>query len=54
MRAPWARVTRSREEIEAADRAVAAVRSHLRVLVTELEQTLDRIEDKARRLARDG
>lgn len=54
MRLPWQRVTRTREELAEADQRVAQVRSHLRVLLAELDATLVKVEDKARRLARDG
>jgi hypothetical protein len=53
MRWPWRRVTRTKTEQDAAELNVVAVRSHLRVLVHELESTLDRIGDKAQRLAHD-
>lgn len=53
MRWPWQPVTRSLKEQEKAEIAVLAARSHLRILVTELEVTLDRIADKAKRLADD-
>lgn len=54
MRWPWTPVTRSVEERQAAERSVLAVRSHLRILVNELNVTLDRIADKAERLSHDG
>ena len=54
MRWPWAPVTRTLKEQEKAEVAVLAARSHIRVLVGELQATLDRIEDKAERLAHDG
>ena len=50
MRWPWQRITRSMKEQERAEVAVLAARSHIRVLVTELEATLDRIGEKAGRL----
>lgn len=50
MRWPWERVTRSETETERAEAVVLQARSHIRVLVNELEQTLDRIADKAERL----
>lgn len=53
MRWPWQPITRSLREQERAEVAVLAARSHLRVLVNELEATLDRIADKADRLAHD-
>lgn len=55
MKLPWVSATRSDEDWAEADRKVAQVRSHLRVLLNELEQTLARIEDKRRRgLPHDG
>lgn len=51
MRWPWVRVTRTLREQEAADIAVTAARSHLRVLVNELESTLERVGAKAERMA---
>lgn len=54
MRWPWSRVTRTQDEQRAAEITVMAARSHIRTLVVELESTLDRIGDKAQRLARDG
>lgn len=53
MRWPWDRVTRTQDEQQAAEINVAAARSHIRTLVIELESTLDRIGDKAQRLAHD-
>lgn len=50
MRWPWERVTRTETEQERAEDMVRAARSHIRVLVTDLEATLDRIADKAERL----
>lgn len=50
MRWPWQAPTRSEEERWAAEQAVAFARSHLRVLVSELQKTLDRVEDKRRRM----
>lgn len=46
-------MTRTRDEQQAAEVTVAAARSHIRLLVVELESTLDRIGDKAQRLAHD-
>lgn len=46
-------VTRTLEERENAEARTLAVRSHLRILVNELNITLDRIADKAERLAHD-
>ena len=54
MRWPWQPITRSLKEQERAEINVLAARSHIRVLVLELQSTLDRIEDKAERLAHDG
>ena len=53
MRWPWQPVTRTLREQEQAEVNVLAARSHIRILVTELEATLDRIADKADRLAHD-
>lgn len=53
MRWPWQRVTRTASERQEAELSVMAARSHIRVLVNELEATLDRISDKAQRLAHD-
>lgn len=53
MRWPWQRVTRSLKEQERAEQTVLAARSHIRVLVNELELVLDRIADKAEALAHD-
>lgn len=53
MKWPWHRVTRTQTEQQEAEVNVAAARSHIRLLVTELEATLDRIADKAQRLAHD-
>jgi hypothetical protein len=47
------RVTRTDDEQKAAEVQVMAARSHIRLLVHELEATLDRIGDKAQRLAHD-
>lgn len=47
------RVTRSLHDQEAAEVAVKATRAHLRVLVNELEQVLERVGAKAERLAAD-
>jgi hypothetical protein len=46
--------SRSDEERDRADQAVAMARSHLRILLHELEELTVRIEDKARRLQDDG
>lgn len=51
MRWPWQSVTRSQREQEEAEATVTAARSHIRLLARELEVTLDRIADKARRLS---
>lgn len=51
MKWPWQPVTRSLKEQQQAEVSVLAARSHIRVLVAELQATLDRIEDKAERLA---
>jgi hypothetical protein len=47
------RVTRTSQDQQAAEVAVSAARSHLRVLVLELEQTLERVGAKAERMADD-
>jgi hypothetical protein len=44
MRLPW---VRTEQDWERSDKAVREVRSHLRVLVHELEQITARIEAKA-------
>lgn len=49
MKLPWMPSTRSPEEWEDADRRVADVRGHIRVLLRELDATLSRIEAKQRR-----
>jgi hypothetical protein len=47
MKLPWARRTsHTDEEQAAAERRFQAVRSHLSILLRELEQTLNRIENK--------
>lgn len=47
MRWPWERITRSDREREQAEARTIAVRSHIRILVRELETTLDRIAEQA-------
>jgi len=50
MRLPW--VVRNRHEEErAAEQRVSAARSHLRIVINELERTVSRLEDKLRGLA---
>lgn len=49
MKLPWASHTKSEEERRAAERRYEDTRGHLRVLLHELQQTLDRIEAKRRR-----
>lgn len=51
MRWPWQPITRSLKEQERAEVAVSTARSHIRILATELEATLERIADKAERMA---
>lgn len=46
MRRPWSRTDPDRQH---ADRRYEDTRGHLRVLLHELQATLDRIEDKRRR-----
>ena len=53
MKWPWQTITRSLKEQERAEINVLAARSHIRVLVNELEATLDRIADQAERIAHD-
>jgi predicted kinase len=53
VRWPWQRVTRTQTEQQRAEITVMAARSHIRTLVIELESTLDRIGDKAEKLAHD-
>jgi len=50
VRWPWQVPTRSEKERMTADAAVSYARSHLRVLVNELAATLQRVEDKRRRM----
>lgn len=49
MRLPWAKTTRSDKESAEAEARYEGARSHLSILLRELEQTLSRIEDKQRR-----
>lgn len=49
MRLPWTTTTRSDAEEREAEERYEAARSHLSVLLYELERTLQRIEDKRRR-----
>ena len=49
MKLPWTSHTRSEEERRAAERRYEEARGHLRVLLRELQCTLERIEDKRRR-----
>lgn len=49
MRLPWATDTRSDADQREAEERYRAARSHLSVLLRELQITLDRIEDKRRR-----
>lgn len=53
VRWPWSRVTRTDQERKQAEVRAMAVRSHIRILVNELNQTLDRIADKADRMSHD-
>lgn len=53
VRWPWRRVTRTEHERQQAEARTMAVRSHIRILVNELNLTLDRIADKAERLSND-
>jgi hypothetical protein len=46
---PWTTDARSEAEDREAEERYHAARSHLRVLLVELERTLQRIEDKRRR-----
>ena len=50
---PLSRIIRSQEDTEKADQAVTAARSHLRILVNELDRIASRIEAKAERLSHD-
>ena len=47
------RVTRTLKDQQDAEVAVSAARSHLRILVNELELTLERVGAKAERMAAD-
>jgi hypothetical protein len=47
MRWPWERLTRTDTERAQAEARTLAVRSHIRILVRELETTLDRIAEQA-------
>ena len=50
MKLPWtSQSTKSEDERRAAERRYEDARGHLRVLLNELQTTLDRIEDKRRR-----
>lgn len=49
MRLPWTKETRSAAEEAEAEARYLAVRSHLSILLHELQSTLDRIDDKRRR-----
>ena len=49
MKLPWATDTRTEAEEREAEERYHAARSHLSVLLRELERTLQRIEDKRRR-----
>jgi hypothetical protein len=49
MRLPWQAQVHSDDEADAAEERFKAARSHLSVLLRELEATLARIEDKRRR-----
>lgn len=45
------RVTRTLKDQQAAEIATSAARSHLRLLLNELNLTLERVEDKGERMA---
>lgn len=49
MRMPWTKTAHSDEEAAEAEARYEGARSHLSVLLRELEATLHRIEDKQRR-----